>query len=254
MQAERHRHILTVLRRTGQVTIAALARDLAVNALTIRRDLQSLHDQGRLMRTHGGAVLPDFVPAETSFDRKRSEAAEAKRRLVPAACGLAHGARAVFIDAGSTTFEIGLALLRAPGPLLYTNSIPLLMAPEAHGRVVALGGLVRSVSLALVGTSASSSLENLSFDVAFIGASGVHNNHGPATTEPLEAAVKREAIARSSRPVLVLDGSKWSRQACLRFASWRDFRDIVTDHTPRPLAQRLRALRVALHLTDSDPA
>ena len=55
-QVERLDTILDGLRSRGSVSVAELARTLAVSETTVRRDLELLEEQRLLSRTHGGAV------------------------------------------------------------------------------------------------------------------------------------------------------------------------------------------------------
>ncbi|MDQ0277014.1 DNA-binding LacI/PurR family transcriptional regulator [Arthrobacter silviterrae] len=52
----RHKYILEQLRLHGRVKATEIAQALAVSEITIRRDLNELHDGKQLSRVHGGAV------------------------------------------------------------------------------------------------------------------------------------------------------------------------------------------------------
>ena len=55
--------IIEEIGRVGSVTVSDLAQQLSVSEMTVRRDLVELEKDGRLIRTHGGAVKPDRAPA-----------------------------------------------------------------------------------------------------------------------------------------------------------------------------------------------
>ena len=59
----RHEHILRELELRGSVRAAAVAQDLGVTEVTIRRDLIDLEKLGKLARVHGGAISV-AAPAE----------------------------------------------------------------------------------------------------------------------------------------------------------------------------------------------
>ena len=60
IKQQRHVRILSVLRREGAVSLAALSQLLPeVSRVTLRRDIVELAEAGALKRRHGGAVLPD---------------------------------------------------------------------------------------------------------------------------------------------------------------------------------------------------
>ncbi|WP_037305639.1 substrate-binding domain-containing protein [Amycolatopsis orientalis] len=58
LASERHGIILAELRQRGTVRLSDLAVRLGVSAVTVRRDVTELEDQGLLARVHGGATLP----------------------------------------------------------------------------------------------------------------------------------------------------------------------------------------------------
>ena len=228
---ERHRQLLRLLTEQGRLSLAEAAYRLNVSPATVRRDFTHLADTGRAVRTHGALLPLDSGLAEPRYSRKASRAVALKVSLGRAAAALLPEQGHVFIDAGTTALEVGRALLDRAGLRIYTNSLPLLcLAPEARATLVALGGEVRPLGLALTGALSLHWLQNLRFDAAVIGASGLDLADGASTTETTEAAVKTEALRRSTRRVLVAHSEKWARPAALRFAPWSAFTDLVTNH------------------------
>ena len=53
---QRQALILERIRDAGAVRVADLVRQLGVSDMTVRRDLESLHEQGLLEKVHGGAT------------------------------------------------------------------------------------------------------------------------------------------------------------------------------------------------------
>ncbi len=62
----------------------------------------ALEEEGRVRRTHGGAVLPEYAGHEDSFWYRLDEAVEAKERLVDAAVGLLETGASIFLDSSTT--------------------------------------------------------------------------------------------------------------------------------------------------------
>ena len=58
LSEERHRAIVSAIRRSGAATVAVLSADLQVSEATIRRDLDVLAEQGLVRRVRGGATDP----------------------------------------------------------------------------------------------------------------------------------------------------------------------------------------------------
>lgn len=67
---ERRSFIIDFLRKKGKVTVSELTKQLKVSSVTIRKDLDFLEANGILVRTHGGAILPDHSRSEWNFLKK----------------------------------------------------------------------------------------------------------------------------------------------------------------------------------------
>ena len=107
---------------------------------------------------------------------------------------------------------------------IVTNSIPLAhVLGKSKARVLCLGGELRGISSALVGSFALSWLESLRADWALLGASGLGFNEGASTTELNEATVKRQFLARATNKALLADDLKWNKPSLIQFAKWDQF-------------------------------
>jgi DeoR/GlpR family transcriptional regulator of sugar metabolism len=239
---QRHKLIVQMLEQQGSVSVRELPSLVRASPATIRRDLDLLAQRGHVVRAWGGVLHPDATVGESSFVEKTHTAAAAKAAIGRVAAAQISGPANVFVDSGSTTLEAARHLVLRPGLTIFTNSIPLLcLRNNVRCRLVALGGEVRHLSRALVGTLAMDWMGQLEFDYALIGASGLDSRTGASTTEVLEATIKKEAIKRSRRALLLADASKWDHPAAIRFAAWSHFDQFVTDARPDSGARRLFA-------------
>lgn len=247
---ERHRTILRLLGERGRLTLAEIGPLLGVSSATVRRDASMLVEFGLAQRTHGGLLPPSFSLSEPAYHRKTEKAAGIKARLARTAVRLLPEHGTVFIDAGTTCLEVGRALLDRPNLRIFTNSVPLLgLAADAAAAVVGLGGEVRKTSLSLVGGLAQAWMEQLRFDAAVIGASGLDGAAGPSTTELTEAGLKVDALRRARMRVLIAHGEKWERPAAVRIAPWSAFHHFITDRNlGRSERTAIGAAGVKLHI------
>lgn len=226
----RHDSLLNLLQMDVEVSVRELAERLGISESTVRRDLSHLLEVGRVWRTHGGAMLRSDSLPEVSFQEKRVTEVSAKRRIAKAVTADIPSDCTLFIDSGSTCLEAARELLRRGDCCIFTNSLPILVEGcLSRSTVIALGGEVRGVSRALIGSGTLSGLENLRVDIALIGASGLHADDGVYTTEPMEASIKNHAIQRAGEAWLLADHSKWQQAAALRFAEWSAFQRWFVD-------------------------
>jgi DeoR/GlpR family transcriptional regulator of sugar metabolism len=115
---ERRRLIARHVREAGSVTVALLEAEFGISPMTARRDLAALEEEGRVRRTHGGAVLPEYAGHEDSFWYRLEEAVEAKERLAGAAVGLLEPGTSVFLDCSTTAYYLARRILITDPDLL----------------------------------------------------------------------------------------------------------------------------------------
>lgn len=239
LTAERHRAILRLLAEHGRITVAEIARRFGISPATARRDAVFLADAGKAARSHGGLLPADFFRSEPHFHAKAVHQMGLKARIARKAADLLPHDGTIFVDAGTTSLEVGCLLIERPDLRIFTNSIPLLArASEAQATLMGIGGEVRKVSLALTGALAQTWLSHLHFDAAVIGASGLDLASGAYATEIHEAAIKAEVLRRSVVRMLVADTKKWNQPTTVRFAPWSAFTSFVTN-TDLPREARL---------------
>lgn len=72
LKNERVATILSTVNQSGVVTVQELVNDLKVSSMTIRRDLDELEQERRIVRIHGGAQSIHFPDKqEASYIQKR---------------------------------------------------------------------------------------------------------------------------------------------------------------------------------------
>lgn len=247
---ERQQLIERELREIGRVSVVDLARRFDVTTETVRRDLDRLERRGSLRRVHGGAVGVDRASTtEASLSERRLRQGEAKRAIaIEAARLLAPGFRgSVFIDAGTTAAavaaELPLVLGEAGSDVeIVTHSLEAahLLAGDDRVSLTVIGGKVRGVTAAAVGSYTVRAIGELRPDIAFVGTNGLSAGFGLSTPDPEEAAVKTAIIQSARRVVVVADTAKFGEELLVRFARLDEIDVLVTDEDPpAPLAQAL---------------
>jgi DeoR/GlpR family transcriptional regulator of sugar metabolism len=236
VSAERHRAILAALQRRREVDVAALARDLGVSDMTIRRDLAALDRGGQLHRVHGGAV-PRRAPAHAS---RATTMAGAKARIADTVVGLLGPGTAVGIDTGTTCHAVAVALARAEpadaeGLTVVTASLHVAVElGDFPGRVVVPGGTL-TPELSLVRTFAEPPAVHL--DVLVLGCGGLSAQRGVTYFDPAEVEVRRALAGVADRVVLAADHTKFERRKAMVLGDLDLLDVLVTDREP-PAALR----------------
>jgi DeoR/GlpR family transcriptional regulator of sugar metabolism len=205
------------VREAGSVTVAGLEKELGISAATARRDLALLERQGKVKRTHGGAVPPGLTQHEDSFQQRLGEAVEQKKRLARAAAALLGADETVFIDSSTTAYYAARRILAgASGVTCLTNLVPVMdlfsTADPSGASMVGLGGIFRALTLSFVGPCTIHTIESYMADRTFLSVKGITSEGYLTDINPLEAEVKKAMIRHAERPVLLVDGRKFEQR------------------------------------------
>ncbi len=120
---ERQQLILEKLKEDGAVSVSKLSLEFSVAEETIRRDLEKLEKQEKLLRTHGGAVPIDDNKHEPSLEKRRKINVEGKEKVAALAADLVSPGDTIFLDASTTTFYIARELKKMKNITVVTNSL-----------------------------------------------------------------------------------------------------------------------------------
>lgn len=240
LAAERQQRLLAELRTFGRVSAAGAAEALGTSTETIRKDLIRLERQGLLRRVHGGALHVEPMTFEPEV-ALRAQRMDEKARIAAAAVAHVPEGGAVVIDAGSTAKAFVSQFPDRP-ITVYTNAldIALTLTSLPMVKVSTFGGQVRHNTSAQVGALALRAIAQMHFDIAFVGTNSIAVEHGLATPDPEEAAMKAEMITNAERSVLLTDHTKFAQRSLVRYAEVSDLDVIITGHElERPHREQL---------------
>src|SRR5512136_1677826 len=248
---DRQMQILQVLERQRRISIAELCTIFEVSEATARRDLESLANQGKLQRVHGGAITLVQAPPEQPMLQRQNEQAEEKMRIGQAAAALVQPGETVFLGSGTTVLEAARALRGRRDLTVLTNSLPVVNAlAGAEGiTVICLGGMLRTSELSFIGHITEQALAEVRADKVFLGTRAISLEYG-LTHEYLPETMTDRAILKSGKEIIVLaDHTKFGRAATVLLAPLERIHTIVTDTlTPREFLEDVqpRGIRVVI--------
>jgi DeoR family fructose operon transcriptional repressor len=215
----------------GFVEVARLSKDLNVSEATVRRDLHNLAEEGLVRLTHGGATV--VKGSDHSFISKSTRHVDSKKLVGHLAATMVADGDQIFIDSGTTCFEMIGPLRSKKGLSVIVNSIRTaqeLYAPSLN--VLLLGGQYRPDRLDTVGPMASASLERLRGYRPFIGSDGIGMDFGPTAIDIESASIFGQAVSNAKEAVLLVDQSKFDSPALYRIAKWDKVTTVVTETRP----------------------
>jgi DeoR family transcriptional regulator of aga operon len=227
----RRREILHRLLADGYVEAKDLADELAVDASTIRRDLDALERAGQAQRTHGGARPLPGATAELPYAMKQSEHLPEKAAIARAATAEVRDGDTVILDSGSTTYEVAVALRHRSDLTVITNDLRIgkFVADLPRTRLLVTGGELLGSVYTLVGQRAVAFLGDYTADWTFLGADAIHPTAGITNTNTLEVPVKRAMITAARHTIVVADHTKFGHHTLAKVAGIDEITRIVTD-------------------------
>lgn len=228
---ERFAKIISIVEREGSVTIAELMTELSASESTIRRDLNSLDASGALTKVHGGAIANNVVvnTMDENYVNRSGLNKEEKSIISKYAAKLIKPNDFVYIDAGTTT-SLLIDYITEKKVVFVTNAIEHARKLSQRGYTVyLLGGEMKISTEAIVGERAIESLNMYNFSVGFFGANGVSTVKGITTPELKEAMVKKSAISKCKKKILLADSSKFNEVSSVKFADFKDMEIITTN-------------------------
>jgi DeoR family transcriptional regulator of aga operon len=231
MAEERRTQILQIVRSQGRVRVNGLARRFNTSAVTIRSDLNELHQRGLVLRSHGGAVLPDTILRESPVHERLNTHADEKRRIGAAAAMLINNGETIILDSGTTTLEIARQIKKKQGLQIITNGVniaaELLDARDAQ--VFIVGGTVRGESASISGHFTEEMFEQFSADKLFLSGAGCDLDFGVSGANLEETMVNRAMIRIAREIILVADASKFSKRSMSRIAPFSQIDTVISN-------------------------
>ena len=255
VKIDRLNSIRQQLYANGQMAIADLCEAVEASVATVRRDLLALEEQGLIERVHGGARLAQGASTELAFGQRENANIAAKRAIADLAFGMLRPHTAVFLDAGTTVLQLARRLRLEPIPLTaVTNGLPV--AQELMGvrsvKVMILGGEVRPDHASIVGPHAEAQLDRMHFDQLFMGAGAVGADLSIFTGDLAEASLNTRMLARSRQRIVLVDASKFGRNATYVVGAIANVSHVISDRTlPARWLQAIENAGVELMIADA---
>lgn len=231
-QAIRQSQILEWTSQRGECSVDELAERFGVSGMTIRRDLHSLAERGKVIRTHGGAARAERVSFEFEFLKRVEERREAKDAIGAAAAAQVRDGESILLDSGTTTLAIAKHLRGKRALTVITTSLPIAAQLQFDSQiaVLLLGGYLRASSPDLAGALTEANLDALHADVAFLGAQGIDRDGAIYQDSPELARMIKKMAATATRVFVVADSSKLGRTALCRMERLKQWKaTLVTD-------------------------
>jgi DeoR family transcriptional regulator of aga operon len=252
---DRANQILHLLLQKGTSSVEDLSATVNSSPASVRRDLIKLEQRGLVHRTHGGVELAGKLTYEpfrfdAAFPLREERFADEKRRIAVAAAEMVVEGDTIALSPGTTTTQVARSLRHREGIHIVTSAVNIGMELSSlpNAKVTLTGGTIRwPGSFSMVGATAFNAIQRLYFDKVFMGATGIHPEHGLTVIESDEALILGEMVKHSRQVVAVADSSKLGMISTNRVCESSQIHTIITDDNIDPdLVELFRSKHISV--------
>jgi len=229
---KRHSIILREIDLHNKVLSVDLSEQLNVSDDTVRRDLQELANQGKIIRIHGGAVSKSFVKPFNS--ENQVYALDAKKIIAKKTLSLFKNNMVILTEGGTTILELAKIIPSNLKVTIITISPQVAITLSEHDNldVISIGGKLTKNANLHIGASVVNQLAGVKADLCILGANAFSADEG-LTDLDWEVVQVKMALIRSAKKVAVisisekLNSTKW-----LNICSANQINYLVTELDP----------------------
>ena len=239
MQEDRKGEIIKLLSTRGYMTVEELAEQLYVSGPTVRRCLQTLAEEGRIKRIHGGASYIGRDSYEWTLDMRSRVNPREKRVIGKLAAELVGEGNHIFLDAGSTCHFLAKELDPSMKMTILTNSIPTIMELSGHKncQIESPCGQYYPSHTSFFGEESAQFIRKRHADYYFATSTAMDSRNGVSVRSLVEVSVKQAMRDCADCMVLLMDHTKMETTDYYHLFDFSQVDILVTD-APLPDSMR----------------
>ncbi|MBJ8026830.1 DeoR/GlpR family DNA-binding transcription regulator [Bacillus cereus group sp. N21] len=228
---ERRNKIIEMLEQREHVEVSYLSHTFQVSLMTIRRDLEKLEKDGKVIRMYGGVKLKTKRVYEYLMEERLNSNKREKLAIAREAARLIEDGDVVAFDASTTALEVSKLIKDHKDVTVVTNnlSIAIELADVPEIVVIVLGGFLRGKSLSVMGASLKQYLERIYIDKAFISSKALSFHEGLTDTAIDEGEAKQAMLSKSNEVIVLADHTKLGKVAFYKVCDKQGITKIITD-------------------------
>lgn len=236
--SKRQNDLMNLFDETGTLWVNDAAKILQVSPITIRRDLQELEQNNRVIRFHGGAhLIKQDAPILPQVSIRGNLQTEQKLNIAKYAASLVNFDRiTVFLNAGTTTYLVIKELCDSNIRIITNNAAALdLFDTSKNAELILTGGRFNSRNRSYEGDLANVLLSRVHADMCILGVNGISSQEGITTYSYQETLLNQTMIKRcTGKKIIVADGTKVGKLYCFTSLALSDIDILVTDSSADP--------------------
>lgn len=223
----RRKKLIEYLENQEIVYIADCAKHTDTSEATIRRDLKSLEEEGRVEMLQGGAAKLVVYEREKSANERMDYKKEEKSKLGAYGATLVSHGEFIFIGPGTTENWMLKHLVGKEVTVVTNGILHIEKLLNLDIDVTIVGGKVNRKDGLVSCESAIDQIRKMNFDKCFLGGLGITEENGVSTSSSSLAVFNKEVMNRSKKNILLVDSTKYGKNARYLFAEVDDFNTIL---------------------------
>lgn len=233
MKRDRIELIADLLDKRGKLSLSQLEEAFpTVSQMTLRRDLQQLEANGRIIRVRGGAMSVKEIQKVSgeAYTKKTTIHTDEKREIAQKAASLIDSGCSFFVDGGTTAMYFAKEIPDIPCNV-FTNGIAVAMELAQKKNIVInlVGGQLMSDNLSTASPVADMYFADTNFELAIISASAFTVENGFSCGSPVEADLLKLIRKKAKSVYMMLDSSKIGKIMPYTFARMEDIDVLITN-------------------------
>jgi len=203
LKRERQAYILHQVNLHNKVLSSSLSEEISVSEDTIRRDLQELADEGKVIKVHGGALSQSFnyihYPSSKIYSHTN------KKIIAQKVMPLIKDGMFVLTTGGTTMIELARILPPQLKATFISGSLPVVMEYVHHPNidVILIGDKVSKNSKITVGGDAIQKIRQLRADLCLLGVNAINLKNG-ITDDDWDIVQVKKAMIESSQKTICM--------------------------------------------------
>lgn len=231
LKKERQEFILHQLNLHNKILCADLSNKMGVSDDTIRRDLQELALEDKLIKVHGGALSKSF---HTAFDRKMVYNLEDKHIIAQKTAALVQSGMYILTSGGTSILEFAKSLDSNLNATFFTCSLNAAIEFAHHPsiEVVMIGDKVSKDSMLTTGASAVQTIESVQADLCILGINSLDTQFGLSENDWEVVQIKKAMIKASKKTICIGISEKLNSQQKIKVANLDEIDILITELDP----------------------
>ncbi len=231
LKEERQAYIIHQINLHNKVLSSDLSVQLNVSEDTIRRDLNELAENGKVIKVYGGALSKSF---QYPFHENDVYAKDSKKLIAKKAIGLIQNGMSVLAGGGTTMLELARLIPESLQCTFFTISplVALELSERTHADVILIGGKLSRNTNISIGSQVVNQLSEIKVDLCLLGTNSLSLEDGVTDSDWEVVQIKKAMIRCSAKTCILSISEKLNSVQKMRVCNLNAISHLVTDLDP----------------------